>query len=204
MNMNKQFNRSWNKAKQAGFTLIEMAIVVVIIGILAYVASRAFGTGVTGGAKATGLYEATNKITQSWSMLATQAGQSTVIASSPLPDAATSKTPEDVVFRGQANIATAYQSAWTQGGLIALADMAQVASGGGYTVSGHKVTLGGGGNSPLSVTFEGVPEDVALQIVQKHGSGVSALVATGDSTNNAVRYSAVTGGLTNVTIFKAI
>jgi prepilin-type N-terminal cleavage/methylation domain-containing protein len=193
---------NFKQKKQAGFTLIELVIVVVILGILALVVSRQFGGNVSNGAKANALYEASNKLTQNWALLAQQAGTSTTVASSPL--VLTGKVPEDILVAGSAYIATAYQGAWTQGGLIPLTDLAQGTAGGGvYTIASYPFSIAGGGASPLSVTFNNVPDELVVQVVQKHGSGVATLAAS-DSANAVVQYGTATGGLRTMTVFKPI
>lgn len=187
-----------NRILQKGFTLLELVVVVLIIGILASVVSSQFGSNVTSAAKATALYEAANKLTQNWSVLATNAGTSTVVASSPL--LAASKTAEDVLIGGQANVATAYQTAWTVSGLIPLTDLAQ-GSAGSYKISNFPFTLGGGGGSPLTVTYTAVPDEIVLQVVAKHGSQVATLAAS-DTTHAVVRYGTATAGARNLTILK--
>lgn len=185
--------------KQGGFTLLELVVVVLIIGILALVVGPKFGGNVTSSAKGVALYEAANKLTQNWSVLATNAGTSTIIASSPL--LAASKTAEDVLIGGSANVATAYQSAWTTSGLIPLTDLAQGASG-AYKIAGYPFTLTGGGNgNTLNVTYTGVPDEIVQQVVAKYGSQVTTLAAS-DTTHPTVRYGTVTAGARSLTILK--
>lgn len=193
---------NFKKMKQKGFTLIELVIVVVILGVLALVVARQFGGSVTNGAKANALYEAANKVTQNWALLAQQGGASTTVASSPMILA--TKTAEDVVVGGSPYVAAAYQAAWSQGGLIPLTDLAQGTPGAGaYTISSYAFTLAGGGATPLEVTYAGVPDELVLQVVQKHGSGVTTLAAS-DATNAVVRYGTATAGMRSLTIRKPV
>lgn len=192
-----------NSKLQKGFTLIEMIIVVVILGVLGAIVSRAIGSGASSGATAAALYESSNKLASNWSILTTQAGQSSTVSSNPLVDTVGGKTVEDVLIGGDSNMAAAYTKYWKQAGIVPLTDIAQRDAGGFYTINSYKLTLGGGGTTPISITFDAVPNEIVALVVQKHGSGVANL-ATDDLTNSVVRYSADTGGKRNLTILKPV
>jgi prepilin-type N-terminal cleavage/methylation domain-containing protein len=189
------------KGAQKGFTLIELVIAVVVIGFMALIMTKQFGANVSNGAKAAALYEGANKLTNNWMLLAQTAGTSSVISSSVIP--AASSGALDVLIGGRTNVASAYQQYWDFAGLSPLRSLAQ-GSAGSYTIAGYTATLGGGGSSPLSVAYATVPDEIVLQLVQKYGSGVSALVAAGDSTNANIQYGAPTAGARTITIYKQL
>lgn len=188
---------------QKGFTLIELVIVVMVLGILAVVVAKQFGSGVSDGARAQALYESANKLTQNWSLLAQSAGTSTTIVGSPIPIAAgTSGNVLDLLIQGGSatTMSATYLPAWATAGISSLSDIAQ-GTAGSYTIVGYGVTLGGGGTTPLTVAFAGVPDTLTLQLVQKYGSKIATLAAS-DTTNSVIQYSTATAGARTVTILK--
>lgn len=187
------------KGRTAGFTLIELIVVVVIIGVLAVIITRQL-VNTSKGSKAAVLYESANKIRDNWNVLAITASTSNAVASSPFPD--TGATALDVIFLGRSKVAPDKQKMWDQAGVVPLTDLVQVDTG-VYKVSTYPVTLsGGGGDNPLEVSYDDVPDEVILLLVQKFGSNVADLSDTGDSVHPVIQYGPVGSGKRRLTILK--
>ncbi|MEM8515413.1 prepilin-type N-terminal cleavage/methylation domain-containing protein [Massilia sp. MP_M2] len=187
--------------RQAGMTLIELIIVVVVIGVLAIVGARAFSSsGVTDNAKANAIFEGTKKLSTNLVMLAQFAGVSSDFAATSLPVSGSSVM--DVLVQGSGKLKPEYASAWTQSGIMALSDVAQ-GSGVSYTIAGYDVKVAGGGTGPHTFTLS-VPEAVANSMVVKYGSGNVPIATAADSTAPVIRYKAVANGMREVTIVRPL
>ena len=195
-------NRILKLKRQAGVTLIELIIVVLIVGFLAIVGARAFSSsGVSDTAKAQALFEGCTKISTNIVLLANAAGVSSVYTSNVMP--ATGSNLLDVIANGSGSMATAYQSAWTEAGLTPLSDVLK-GSGGSYTINGYAVTFGGGGTAPHTCAMS-VPDAVVNALVDKYGSGTPPTSSTAtDTTNGTIRYTASTSGNRTVTIVRPL
>jgi prepilin-type N-terminal cleavage/methylation domain-containing protein len=182
-------------AYQRGFTLIEMLIVAVIIGVFLIM----FAPGLAGGtdnSKAKGLQKTAQTIASNLSILSQTAGISSAISGNVLP--AAGSTMADVLFVGSSKVAAAYQGAYSQAKIVPL-NQTVVSTGSSYTLFTYPITLGGGGASPVTVTYTGVPDTIALLTAQSYNPG--ATIATLASAGNAgpVSWSADTSNLVNIT-----
>lgn len=195
--------RSAPRNNQKGFTVIELIVVVVILGILGIIAAKNFSSaGVTDSSKAQVLFDASSKLSQNAVLLAQAAGTSPVVASSTL--AATGSTLMDVLIQGSSAFNSAgYPNAYAMSGVTAMPSLAQ-GSGGSYRIAGYAVTMGGGNNEPHTFAFANVPDGVTQFLVTKYGSNASALAAAGDSTNPVIQYTAPTAGTRTVTIVRPL
>lgn len=195
-------NRTLKLKYQAGVTLIELIIVVLIIGFLAIVGARAFSSsGVSDTAKAQALFEGCSKISTNVVLLANAAGVSSVYASNPM--AATGSNLLDVIANGSGSMATAYQPAWADAGLTPLSDVLK-GSAGSYEINNYPITFAGGGTAPHTCAFT-VPDSVVAALVTKYGSGTAPASSTAtDTTNGTIRYTASTSGNRTVTILRPL
>lgn len=188
--------RNPSRIKAAGFTLVELAAAVFIIGVIAVIIARALSPS-QDGARAQALFEASRKMGDVVSIAAFTCGVATVTSGSVLPDSAASKTMLDVLRDGNVSVAAAYQKCHRQAGIVPLTAVLQA----GNKVQGFPVTLTGGGINALSVAYSGVPSAVVEQLVVKYGSGVFT-PATADAANASVQYSAIAAdGTHTLTVF---
>jgi MSHA pilin protein MshA len=182
-------NGSFQSIKQKGMTLIELIIVVVILGILAVVIAAQFTSGTTNSAKAAAIYEGAQKMGTNWTLINQFCGKSTTISGNPIP--AAGKTALDVLLHGDTTVNATYATCYGQSNVKSLNMIAQGADG-AETIEGFGVTLSGGGASMLNVSYATVPDEIVLKLVQKYGSGVTALAAS-DNSNNAIQYGTSNG-----------
>lgn len=190
-----------NFKKQSGFTLIELVIVVVVLGLLAIVGARAFSnTNISEGSKAQAMFEGCSKLSTSAILVANEAGVSSAVTGSALPaGTAGATTLLDVLAGGFDNMATAYQPAWTRAGVSPLSDVIK-GSAGVYTLAGYALTFGGGGTTAHTCVVS-VPDGVASALVVRYGAGTApALAADTDTSNATIRYTALASGNRTVTI----
>lgn len=189
--------------KSKGFTLIELALVAVFLGILSIYAVSQFSGSATDSTRASAMYDASSKLGDSWNMATTGCGISTTVATSPLattPSAANNLS----VLLGNLPASTAYAQCFASSGVKPMSGLTQGATG-NETLYGYKVTLGNGATPrQLTVSYAAVPDTIALQMYQKYSSvaGAStatAMPATADTTDSLFRFSAGSGGSRTVT-----
>jgi len=182
--------------KQKGFTLIELAIVVVIIGILIALLLPRLG-GTKDAARATSLLKTATDVTNQIESISQQCGVTTSVAASAIP--AAGKTMMDVIFGGVNNVAAAYVTCYTQAHVITMSDVG-TAVGANWAVAGYTATFGGGGTFPISVAYANVPDNITLIMAQHYNANLAALAAS-DVVSTNVQYSVVAAGTRTVTVF---
>lgn len=196
--------------KSKGFTLIELAIVAVFLGLLAIFAVSQFSGSATDATRANAMKDAATKIGQSWSMATTACGISTSVGVSPL--AATASASNNLsVLLGTLPVNPTYASCFSAAGVKPMSGLTQGVQG-AETLFTFPVTLASpAGTSPrtLEVSFGNVPDSIALQMYNKNSSAANAASATtmpaaADTTDPLMRFTAPTAGARTVTLLMSI
>ena len=183
--------RFFRRAAQKGFTLIELAIVAIFLGLLAIFAVTQFSGSATDSTKAQGLYDASDKLASNWSLVSMQCGTTTdVTSASSLGKSAAdnlsmllgTKTISTNAASGtNINVTAAMVSCYTSSGIRALAGLAQGAAG-SETVYGYSLALSAPTTTSMGVKFAAVPKNIADILTAKYSSNVSWNSTTGDLT----------------------
>ncbi|WP_099552474.1 type II secretion system protein [Stenotrophomonas maltophilia] len=182
-------NLSKKNKKVRGFTLVEILVVVALIGIVAMILLPKL-MGNTNPAKATLLGRTATSMVQAINLIAMECGVSTTINGSVIP--AGGKNLADVLFEGESAVAPAKQACYRKAGVLPMRDSVARA-GTGWEVGGFPVTVTGGGNSKINISFANVPNEVVLPAAQPYTANMVQLTAS-DTTSDVVNYSVESGG----------
>ena len=196
---------------QKGFTLIELAIVGIFLGLLAVFAISQFGGSATNTTRANAVNEAATKIADNWSIIAQQCNTSTDVTAISLTGGASPAANNLSMLVGNTQPSATYQACYNQSGVRPLAGISTGAAGAeqvqGYTVSVSNGTVGA--SNAMLVQLAGVPDSVTLALYNKLSSVAGANSATtvpaaADTTDPQIRFSTATAGLRTVTIVKVL
>lgn len=207
-NLNR--NSRINIKLQKGMTLIELAIVGLFLGLLALFGISQFSGSATDTTKAAGLYEASGKIADSWTLISQTCGTATDIATSPISATPTAAKNLSVIL-GTATPDTAYTSCFNQSGVRPLAGLTTGAAGAeavyGYAVTAENTAAGA---KKLAVSYAAVPDALVLALYNKYSSAAGAKAAAAlpdaaDTTDAQVRFAAKgTTGTRELTVVRPL
>jgi type II secretory pathway pseudopilin PulG len=209
MNLFRRQLTAVKRAAQKGFTLIELAIVGLFLGLLAIFAVSQFSGSATDTTKANGLFEASIKIADNWALVAQSCGISnditltnmvTGVTGTTLP--ATAAANLDMIL-GVANANSAYTSCVNSSGIRPLTSVA-TGTAGAEVIQGYKVTAATNltlfpGRNTMMLTFGSaakyVPDTLVLPLYNKYSSATGAstastVPATADTADSAIQFGA--------------
>lgn len=188
-----------NRNKQQGFTLIEIMVVVVIMGILISIAAPKF-MGIEDTTKAKIMVSTATDIKNMLDKLAGACGVSATATGSALPD--TGKTIQDVIFGGVDNVAADKKICFADSKVIALTDVSQPSgTPGTYNVQGFGVDLVGGGSAKLQVKYLAVPNQIVRSMAKQFDPKLDDL-KTSDTTSKVLQYAAEANDARDVTVIR--
>lgn len=208
---------------QQGFTLIELAIVGIFLGLLAVFAISMFASSATDTTKGKSIYEAVSKIGDNWGILAQSCGVSNDITSSLISNDAVAtgtgrKNLSMLLGTAKPTVATdpivtsAYVACYNNSGVKPLNGVSTGAAGAekisGYSISGvANVTVAG--KPAVAITLSAVPENIVLAMYNSYSSvaganSASALPAAADTSDAQVRFTTATAGARDLTIVRPL
>jgi len=208
----RQHLKAARKAANKGFTLIELAVIGLFLGLLAVFAVSQFSSSAADTTRVTGLLETAQKISDNWTLLAQSCGVSLdVTALNLVTNNATGAAAGNLsLLLGNSLPNAAYTSCFNQSGIRPLANLAR-GSAGSETVYDYPVTLGNttvGGRPAMLVNFANVPENLALIAYNRFSSAAGAATATtlpaSDTTDTSLRLSTASVGKRTVTFVRVL
>lgn len=207
-NILKQLRRS------RGFTLIELAIVGLFLGLLAVFAITAFSSSATDTTRANGLYEAASKLSDNWALLLQSCAVSSDITATAMSagTAGTTAGKNLSLLVGNVGALATYQACVNMAGVRPLAGLTTGGQG-AEAIQGYTVTLGNTtgatGRNAVTVSLANVPESVILPLYNRYSSIAGASSATtlpvaADTTDPQIRFSTATAGKRTLTIVRPL
>jgi Tfp pilus assembly protein PilE len=210
MNLIRRQLNAVRRTAQKGFTLIELAIVGLFLGLLAIFAISQFSGSATDATKANGIFEASTKIADNWALIAQSCGITNDITGWDLTTnasgtaATVAKNNLDVllgVTAASTNLTTCINSS----GVRPLTGVA-TGSAGAETIQGYAVTASNdtalfAGRNTLKLTYGSaakyVPDTLILPLYNKYSSvsgasTASTVPAAADATDKAIQFAAST------------
>ena len=193
------------RTTQAGFTLIEVLIVVAILGLIASIAVPAFNSSLERSASVRLIESVTDNVATSTQALLVTTGDvaDVTTGTSSVPDANNSFL--DVLVNGADFVSANFEQAYADAGIARLdrqvtvtADPVAGSSAGSYAVKNYAMTYSSPSAGIAQLQFAGVPSEVVERIKTNRESG--AFTAGTADTTGPVQHDAATNGKHNLTM----
>ena len=216
MTLTKRALAAAKRAAQKGFTLIELAIVGLFLGLLAIFAISQFSGSATDTTRANAMFEASTKIADSWALLVQNCGIGNDITTTNISGTSASD-PTGIaaanldVLLGNATPGATYTACYASSGVRPLTGLS-VGGAGAEQILAHAVVAGTqkiNDRTALALTFKATPESQILPLYNKYASvstaATAATVPTSASTDNVIQFPAgAAGSARDLTIVKVL
>lgn len=200
------FKQPGNIHRQRGFTLVEMVIVVIVLGILAIVAMNSLGN-TQGSSQARALFDSAQKINNAW-MVLRQTGGIPADTTDANPAIKSNNTALDALMEGEEFLESRYQPAYDAAGIAPLSDMGSItttpvagSTAGAYEINGFPFSMAAGpSGEKMLYTFSDVPTDIVKVMWESNMSSDFDATADTTGTGDKIQHTAATGGVHDLTI----
>lgn len=202
--------KSYLNRRQRGFTLVELAVVGLFLGVLVvYAVSRFNNNGITT-QKASAIIDSTKKITDAWSLLYQQCAVSPDITLSLLANVSTpsiARANQSAIV-GTTGFSTSLGVCVSASGVKVLAALAQGSQGQERLTTGHPLGtptyFSQNGIGYLSVEVKNVQDDIVQGMLHKLNGPNTVITATPNSTDARLRYDAPVGNLRTIYVINPL
>ena len=186
---------------QKGFTLIEVLIVVIVLGLISAIAVPAFNNSIERAASVKLIESVSDNIADATRSLLVTTGVVANVTGSVIPDTENDQNLLDVLVKGIDSVAQKYKNDFEDASITKLDRQigTELDNDGNpyYAVNGYAVTYTSDSAGIGLVQFAGVPAEIAERI-QESREGTQYNSAA--DTSGAVRTTAEVDGLTDLTL----
>lgn len=202
--------KSARRRAQGGYSLVELAIIGMFLGLLSVFSIDQVSTQATQKYEAAALWETKKKVTEGWNMVWQVCGLSPASVStvSVGNGAASAAVNNLALVAGLVQPTATYQRCFQATGIrpLAPAILGTPAAPAGmkYPLSWAYATVNG--SKAMLISFAGVPDEVVLSVYQRYSNvaGAAATVSLAstatDTTDSAVRFTASAAGKRTLTL----